>query len=345
MLKKTTYIIDLKPNAIGREELFSVKDIQKRQTRNGDPYYQLRLKDKTGTIVARIWKDSLTSCEVDTIAIGDAVLIDFECNTYQGEIQLNIRKMKKCLEYDISELMTGSDIDTDGLWNRLQNYIESINDPDYKLAIKSLFADQKFTDTYKKTPAAELVHHDFVGGLLQHVIEMLGIAEAIIEFYPMANRDLVVAGIIIHDMGKVEEVGVDETTFIRTKMGYLLGHITIGIIMLNKALPADFDPEKKMMLEHIILSHHQEIEHGAVVKPATIEAMIVSAADRASSHIRQYEKEIALKVVDKYGFGKFMKYQGTKIFIGTPQENTTVEVKVDATPDQNDTLDISQLPF
>ncbi len=318
MTQKTLYANEIKNADMGRDELFSVKEIQKHLSKNGDPYFRVVLKDRTGIVQGKVWKDSVTETNVENIQVGDAVAVDFEAQTYNGELQLILKKMNKLSEYDVTQLVNMSPKDLSEQWTKIEAKIDSMEDKELKGLLNKIFSDTKVKDAYQKSPAAEFVHHDFIGGLMEHVLEMMSMAEALIQFYPIVDRSMVLTGILLHDIGKIYELALNETTFERTKAGYLLGHIAIGTMMINEAIPENFDENRKMALEHIILSHHEELEWGAVVKPATIEAMIVAVVDRASGNVRQCEKEIALADVDRLGFGKYNKQLKTKIFIGTP---------------------------
>lgn len=310
------YIRDLKPNEVGRDELFSVKELQRHETKTKEPYYRVTLKDKTGSATGRIWKDSFSACELDTLKPGDAVAADFETNTYNGELQIIVKKLVKTENFDMSELVAMSSKDTDAQWAKIEAHINSIEDADYKNLLLSIFSDPKIKTAFMNSPAAELVHHDFIGGLMEHILEMIAMAEAIMPFYPVINRSLVITGIILHDIGKIYEIALNETSFVRTKVGYLLGHITIGTLMLQKLLPENFDVEKRVVLEHIILSHHDELEWGAVVKPATIEASLIAGIDRTSGAVREFEKELSQNLPEADGFGKYHKYAKARIYFG-----------------------------
>jgi len=318
MTQKTLYANAIQNNETGRNELFSVKEIQRHTTKAGDPYYRVVLKDKTGMIQGRVWKDDFSLTNVENLITGDAVSVDFEAQSYNGQMQLIIHRMEKVTSYNVTELVNMSVKDQTEQWAKIQSYIDSFDDKELKELLNKLFSDEQIKTAYMNSPAAEFVHHDFIGGLMEHVLEMLSLAEALLPFYPRANRSMVMTGIILHDIGKIYELALDETTFIRTKPGYLLGHIMIGTTMIEKAFPADFDPEKKLLLEHIILSHHGEKEFGAVVEPATLEAVMVAFIDRTSDHIRQCDEELGDGSPDKLGFGKFHKYLKTKIYHGAP---------------------------
>jgi len=143
---------------------------------------------------------------------------------------------------------------------------------------------------------------------------MLDIALALVKHYPEAHRDMVVAGVLLHDLGKIVEYKTYRTKVSRTKSGYLLGHIYLGLEIIAKFLPEDFPPAYKDHLFHIILAHHGELEFGSPVRPMTIEAIIVSVADNASSQVKIYQKELTTKKPNELGFGEYQKFIRTRVY-------------------------------
>lgn len=313
-MAKTAYVENIKPNTNGFGAMFSVKEIQKHKARNGDPYFRVTLQDKTGSVQAKIWKDSFAVTKADQINSGDVLSIDFDASEYNGELQLTIKRAEKLEEYDMQELVKMSNKNVDEMYEKLLSILESVKDTEIRGVLLTIAKDPTIAKKLKYAIAAEKVHHDYIGGLVEHVLEMMAIAETILSLYPRANRSIVIAGIFLHDIGKIDELGLDQATFIRTLSGYLVGHITIGVMLFEKFLPPAFSEDKKLAIEHIILSHHRELEFGAVVKPATIEAIIVAMADLASSTVRQYQKELDEGNPDELGFGDFHKFQKIRVY-------------------------------
>ncbi len=313
-MTKTLFIENITPNSKGFDEIFSIKEIQKHKAKNGDPYFRVVLQDRTGIAQAKIWRDSIVATNAETLVSGDVIQADFEASEFNGELQLTLKKASKVTDYDINDLVKMSNKDLDGMYNQIIDKLESLKDADIKGVLLTMAKDPSLGAKLKTAIAAEFVHHDYVGGLMEHTLEMMAIGETLVTLYPRANRSIVIAGIFLHDLGKVDELGVDQTNFIRTLPGYLIGHITIGILLFEKFLPPEFPEEKKLALEHIILSHHREPEFGAVVRPATIEAMIVSMSDLASSTVRQFQKELDEGKPDESGFGNYHKFMKNRIY-------------------------------
>ena len=328
MNHKQIFIKDLKPNMQVNDEIFAVEAINIHKTRNGDPYYRLTLQDKTGDIGARIWQDYFPYCNIKDLKPGKVVAVDFETTEYNGKLQMVITRLRILNEgdYILGELIQSSDKDIDTMWEKFNRVIDSVENPHIKQLLKNIFSDPDIAERFKYSPAAEKVHHDFIGGLLEHTLEVLRYALTIAKDYPQADKDIVIAGAMLHDIGKIYELGIEKASVIRTKVGYLIGHITLGVELILKYMPDDFPEELKVAILHIVLSHHTELEYGAVVKPATIEAAIVAMADVSSSTVRQFQKEITTKKPDELGFGQYHPFLGTKIYFGEKQNKIKEEM-------------------
>lgn len=323
-MPKTLFIKDIKDGTSILSDVFSVREVQLHKTRNGDPYYRISLQDKTGHIHGKLWKDSFSYCDTKVI-VGDVVTVTGTVTSYNNELQLTITAMQKTEDYSISDLvkMTGKDVSS--MWQELLDIANSLEDKSIVEFLTKLLSDEKVANAYKNASAAEKVHHDYVGGLLEHVLEIIKIADSLITIYPMANRSIVVAGSILHDIGKLEEFAIKDTTIIRTKQGYLLGHIIIGLKMIQSYYPKSLSADVRTAIEHIIISHHEEPEYGALVRPSTIEAEIVAVSDMASSKVRQFQKELAEGTPDFMGFGEYHKFLKTKIYHATETKELPAE--------------------
>lgn len=309
------FIIDLKNGDFITDQVFSIDDFQQHTSRAQHPYYRITLQDRSGEISAKIWHDDFANCHMKDVNVGDVVRIDGEVSEYNGQLQLIIKKLQKTEDYDITELLQASDKDLDKMYEQLQNFIKKIKNEHLSMLLNNFFSDEAFVNRYKRTPAAELVHHDFIGGLMEHTLEMLDMSVPFLTYYPDADTELVITGIILHDIGKIEELAVNNTALIRTVKGKLIGHIVQGIELIKDRLPKDFPDDLWMKLLHIIISHQGEKEFGSPVKPATLEAAIVYVLDKASSHVRQFQKAINLGEGHETGFSEYQKYIGTQVYL------------------------------
>ena len=309
------FIQDLKNGDFITEQVFALEEIQRHKTRSQKPYYSLVLQDKTGEILGKIWENDFPSCHLTGLENDDVVIIDAEINIFNGKLQLIIKKMDRTDDYNISDLLQTSDKNIDEMESKLFTIIDSVKNKHLHDLLTAVFSDKTLLNRFKRTPAGIKVHHDFVGGLLEHCIEVIDIAEPMLPYYPEADRDLVISGVILHDIGKIIEIEVKKTAMERTQKGKLIGHVILALDIVKKYIPKDFPETLWMKLEHIIISHQRELEFGSPVRPATIEAALVHASDYASSYVRQFQKAIRLGEGISPGFSEYQKWIETEVFL------------------------------
>jgi 3'-5' exoribonuclease len=319
MAKK--YFVEDLQNSVGlfAESEFAVVKSEHRTTREGKPYLDLIVRDRSGEVGAKVWSDMLA--QVGEHSEGDVVRIDFEVREYRGKIELSVRKINKVHEFDADDFVTVDDsIDEDALIKTLYKRIDSIREFHLRRLTDAFFEDETFYKAYVSAPAGMYVHHDYRHGLLQHVLEILEILDSVVEIYPDLNRDLMTVGALLHDVGKLRELNVSMSGVTEyTKEGQLVGHIGIGILMIEKKIPEDFPDELRLQLMHIILSHQGKRETGSPVLPASREALAIYYADLTSTYlnIAENEKKRALKE-KKEGveFSNYNKYLGNSVYLG-----------------------------
>jgi len=267
--------------------LCSSKQVLK--TRAGKTYYSVRLQDKTGTIDAKIWdlNDGIGHFET-----GDYVKIDGVVVTFQGGLQLNIRRVRisKEDEYDPKDYVPTSKYDVDDMYKEFVSYINKVEDKYVNQLLKEFFViDKELAKRFKEHGAAKTVHHNFFGGLLEHTLGMLRICDFLANQYPQVNRDILFAGAFLHDIGKIEELS--ELPIIEyTDAGQLLGHITIAVEWINekaKKIPG-FPKDLLNIIKHCVLAHHGELEYGSPKKPAILEAILLHYADNIDAKIMTF---------------------------------------------------------
>lgn len=324
---KTIYVKDLAPSMNITGEGFAIKSVELSQTKDNKPFYKLVLMDKTGEVKGQIWSDNLKRMDKSTLKAGNVVVVDAIVEDYRGILQMNIFNVQKIDETSLSEYMEASDFNPEDLWKEINKFIDEIKDSDIKIFLKNLFKDEDIVRKYKTYPAAEYVHHAFRGGLLEHVIEMLNFAVPLKRFYPEANYDLITAGVILHDIGKLFELEPVGVSVQRTKEGYLIGHLIKSYeVVLEKG--KELNESTLLNLKHIILSHHGFLEFGSPVLPATIEAIIVSYLDQLSSKARIYQKLIRRNTGNTQDFAEYDKIIGTKIYLGNMIKEQAEEIQV-----------------
>lgn len=283
------YISDLKEGDQVVEHYLCVsKQILK--TKSGKTYYSLLLQDKTGIADAKIWD---LSDGINNFEEKDYIKIDALVVTFQGNNQLNIRRLRKSSEgeYDPKEYVPTSDRDIDEMYNQLLGYINSIEDPFLNtLACKFFVDDKQFVEKFKEHTAAKTVHHSFMGGLLEHTLSVVQVCEFFANQYPIINRDLLYTAALFHDIGKIDELS-SFPVIEYTDAGQLMGHIVISVEWVNdKIKEIDKFPQKlAFLLKHCILAHHGELEYGSPKKPAIIEAIALHFADNVDAKIKTFE--------------------------------------------------------
>ncbi len=251
------------------------------ETRNGKPYDNLILQDKTGTLDGKVW-------DPHSGGIADYDEMDFievygEIINYNNNLQMNIRQIRiaKEGEYTPADYMPTTDKNTEKMYAELLRYIGKIDNVYLKQVLEYYFVrDEAFIKKFKAHSAAKSVHHGFSGGLLEHTLSVVKFCEYMAGAYPILNRDLLITGAICHDIGKVQELSPFPMNDY-TDDGQLLGHIVIGVEMISDAVRSipDFPQRLASELKHCIVAHHGELEYGSPKKPALAEALALNFAD------------------------------------------------------------------
>lgn len=267
------------------DSVFIIKQKQLGNAKNGSAYASLKLLDKTGEVEGRLW-DNVEALEQSPE--GSFLRVYGTVTEYNSRIQLTVKKVKPAepSEYQLSDFVRQTKKNIEEMFANLLAVIETFTDQDLKNLLLAFFNDADFAAKYKKAPAAVAMHSACIGGLLEHVDGLLQLALFVAEQYPALKRDLLLTGIILHDMGKVEELEY-ATSFRYSDIGKLVGHITIGVQMLDKKIESipGFPVEKKMLLEHMLLAHHGEAEFGSPRQPMTIEAVALHQLDNLEAKL------------------------------------------------------------
>lgn len=262
-------------------EIFLCKHRQAAMTKNGKPYENLILQDKTGCIDAKIWDPgSLGIDDFDKLSYIEVV---GDLTSFQGALQLNVKRVRKVQEgeYDPKDYLPVSDQDIDEMYAELTGYILKMENPYLRQLTSSFFLeDDDFAKRFKFHSAAKSVHHGFVGGLLEHTLGVTKTCNYFADSYSILNRDLLVAAAMFHDIGKLDELSTfPENDY--TDAGQLLGHIMIGTMQVRDKIDTipNFPAKLSNEIQHCILAHHGELEYGSPKKPALVEAVALSFAD------------------------------------------------------------------
>lgn len=254
-----------------------VVNANKGVTNNGLAYMNVTLQDKTGTIEAKKW--DINEVDAALLNIGNVVLVDGDVLNYRDNLQVKIRAISKVNddEFDATRFTMASPIPLEELEKRLDSYVNSLKDKDIALLTKTLIG--KYYKSYITYPAAVRNHHEFASGLLHHTVSMADLGEAIANLYPNVDRDMLIAGILLHDLGKTLELSgpiIPKYTL----EGKLIGHISITHAEIQKSIEAlKINSETATLLSHMVLSHHGKYEYGSPVLPLTREAYLLSVID------------------------------------------------------------------
>ena len=280
---KSPFIADLKPNqVITTTFLVHVKDV--RQKKSGDPYLSLLLGDRTGQIDAKMW-DNVAEV-IETFERDDFVKVKGLLQVFQNRMQLTIHKMSRVLDGDVdfADYFPASRRDPSEMFVELCGIVAGIANPHLKALLQAFIEDQPLALMYRTAPAAKHVHHAYLGGLIEHVLSLCHLGRMMASHYSFIDLDLLLTGVILHDIGKVAELSY-ERTFGYSSEGQLVGHIAIGLRFLHEKLQRfpDFPPKLRILVEHMILSHHGELEFGSPKVPQFPEALLLHHLDNLDS--------------------------------------------------------------
>lgn len=267
---------------------FLVNNATKGITNNGLSYMNVTLQDKTGTIEAKKWE--VSDADVNLISAGNIIYIDGDVINYRDNLQVKIRTVSPVEngEVDLMRFTISSPIAIEELEKRLETHLASIKNSDCLAITRALV--EKYYKSYTTYPAAVRNHHEFASGLLHHTVQMADLGDAVAKLYPSVDRDLLISGIILHDLGKTLELSgpiIPKYTL----EGKLLGHISITHSEIQKmAEQLNIKGEIPILLSHMVLSHHGKMEFGSPVLPLTREAFLLSVIDDLDAKMMMLDK-------------------------------------------------------
>ena len=269
---------------------FAVTVKQVRSKKDGAPYFALTFCDRTGQIESRMWE----TAGAQEFAAGDVVKLRGQVSRYQDKLQLTLDKIRRAepAEYELGDFVPKTSRDVEELWAELSGYVASFTNPHLRSLLRAFLDDPEVSEALKAAPAAKSMHHAWIGGLLEHIVSLLGIADLAARHYTEVNRDLLLTGVVLHDLGKLHELRWG-TSFDYTLEGQLLGHITIGIGMVEKKLAnlPDFPDNLRVLVEHLILSHHGKYEFGSPKLPMIPEALLLHYLDDLDAKMQTMRSE------------------------------------------------------
>jgi 3'-5' exoribonuclease len=311
------------------DEIYLVSDKQLRANRQGNLFLQLELRDRTGAISARFW--NATESQFKSFEAGEFLRIKGKVQLFQGSLQILFNAFEKVSrqQVDLHEFLPQTEKDVSRLFERLRTLLR-LENPHLRALVECFLMDDEFTRGFCQAPAGIRNHHAYIGGLLEHVVNILETADRILPLYPDVNRDILLMGVFLHDIGKVRELSY-EHVFGYTDEGQLIGHITIGVEMLTEKIAKTpdltgepFPTELALRLKHMILSHHGTYEFGSPRLPMTPEAIALHHLDNLDAKIHTFAREIR---DDRQGTSSWTPYNnhtGRRLFKGLREESEPI---------------------
>ena len=302
------FIKDLKEGE-NVSEIYLCKQKQALKTKAGKSYYSLILQDQSGTVDAKIWELNPGIGHFEPL---DFIKIEGNVTSFQGALQLNIRRVRKAqeMEYNAADYMPVSRYNIEDMYKELLDYVKKVSEPHLRALLEMFFVqDKEFITSFKCHSAAKSVHHGFVGGLLEHTLSVTKLCDFYTTRYPLLNKDLLLTSAMCHDIGKTQELSLfPENDY--TDDGQLIGHIVIGVEMIHdkiREIPG-FPKVLENELKHCIVAHHGELEYGSPKKPALMEAMALNLADNTDVKMETMTElfDAAPDNLEWMGFNRFM---------------------------------------
>lgn len=271
-------------------DIYLCKHKQSAVTKNGKPYDNVILQDKTGTLDAKIWDPN--SAGIDDFDALDYIEVYGDVTSFQGALQVNVKRVRACRdgEFDPADYLPVSKKPVAGMYQELLRYVGSIENTYLKKLLEAFFVeDEEFIRDFQKSSAAKSVHHGFIGGLLEHTLNVVKLCDYYCRSYPLLKRDLLLTAAMCHDIGKIREIAPFPKNDY-TDDGQLLGHIVIGSEMVQDKVRQieGFPPVLASQLKHCILAHHGEYEYGSPKKPAIMEALALNLADNTDAKLESF---------------------------------------------------------
>jgi 3'-5' exoribonuclease len=290
---KTVFVSDL-----GSEQtittFFLVHEKEIRNTREGKTYLRLELGDRSGTIEARMWDQfEIVARDVNR---DDFVKVQARVEIYRNKPQLSLQQLRRARpeEVELADFLPHTTADVEKLFAQLLEFAGSIKNFWLKKLVTTMITDPAVAARYKRAPAAKVMHHAYLGGLIEHVISLCGLAKQIAAHYPELDVDLLLTAAILHDVGKLDELCYERAITYTTE-GQLLGHIVMEFETVSKAIDSieGFPPALKIVVQHILISHHGQYEFGSPKLPMIREAMVFHYLDDLDSKLAAVRAALA----------------------------------------------------
>ena len=306
------------------DESYLVADKQLRANRQGNLYLQLELRDKTGSVGARLW--NATEELARSFEPGDYLRVRGKTQVFQGSLQIIMTHLDVLdpNRVEAEDFLPQSSQNVSKLMARLRDVLLAMSNPHLRALIECFLIDDEFVRKFTSAPAGIKNHHAYQGGLLEHVVALLNVADRILDLYPEIDRDLLLTGIFLHDIGKIDELSYDRA-FAYTDEGQLVGHLVMGVEMLRDRVERtsdltgeSFPPELLLRLKHMIVSHHGTYEFGSPKLPMTLEAIALHYLDNLDAKIHAVGREIRDDPSRDSSWTPFQQSLGRRLYKGVP---------------------------
>jgi 3'-5' exoribonuclease len=305
------------------DEVYLMADKQLRANRNADLYLLAQLRDRTGQVSALLWNAGEDA--VAHVQAGDYVRVRGKAQLYQGNLQIILNRIDPVGSggLDPADFLPQASRETAQFFERLKGYLQELRNPDLRGLAECFLDDSEIREGLLKCPAGVRLHHAYLGGLLEHVLNLTEAARRLADLYPRVDFELVQVGILIHDIGKLRELSYD-TTFSYTDEGQLIGHLVIGVEMLNEQIVRfedrsgrEFPRELALRLKHMLLSHHGTYEYGSPKLPMTPEAIALHHLDNLDAKTNEFLSLIDSDPNSESSWTPFHTNMQRKIFKGS----------------------------
>ncbi len=292
---KTTYVADLVADQ-ALTEFFLVFEKEVRTGKSsGKPFLRLALGDRTGVVEARMWEDFDEAAAA--ISRNDFVKVQGRVEEFNGRNQIKVERIRRAKDGEVyaQDFLPHTEEDVEQLWTRLREFVSGVGNPWLRRLLAAYLEDAGVVARLKRAPAAKGMHHAYIGGLLEHVVSLCGLCRIVAGHYPEVDGDLLLAGAVLHDLGKLDELSY-ERGFDYTTEGQLLGHILMQYEEMSRRIDAmeGFPAELKLLLQHMLISHHGKLEFGSPRPPMFREAVLLHYLDDLDSKMAAMRRSLAL---------------------------------------------------
>jgi 3'-5' exoribonuclease len=290
------------------DALFLLTGMNKAETRAGKTYLTLKIMDRSGEISGRVWDRA--DYWFDQVKVGQVVRVCGQAQSYRDILQLKVNSLESVTEQeiDMALFVPATSFNIEEMARELRKFARSITDEYLNKLLLKFLLNKKFMAAFCQAPAAKRMHHAYVGGLLEHTLHVTRLADRVAELYPSVDRSLLLAGAILHDVGKISEFSFAAYPVDYSDKGRLMGHMVLGVEMIGEKIKKikEFPPETAMRLKHLILSHHGRYEFGSPALPMLHEAFILNFVDDMDAKIN-YMERLSGQVEEGYHWSEYQR--------------------------------------